>query len=258
MRSSRALLRFPTVLLYLAVALIVAIALWPWARDVSRFDGALKAAAREDWAAAASAWRPLAERGYPPAQYNLALLYEGGQGVARNATIAAQWYRRASDQDFLLAKINLALLYISGAGVARDYHRAVVLLEQAAAAGNSKAQVNLGNLYLRGLGVARDEVVAVRLFRAAAQQDNQAAQVRLGQCYRLGQGVRVDYGEAFAWFSLAARHGNAMARFAGRVSESLLARMDPSHRTGAQGRAAALSHSIPRRSAVPAVQFASP
>jgi TPR repeat protein len=249
---------YPTALIYLAVALFVVALLWPWSRDVGRLEGALEAVAREDWAAAVSAWRPLAESGYPPAQYNLALLYERGQGVARDPSTAAHWYRLAAEQDVLLAKVNLALLYISGDGVARDYGRALVLLEEAAAAGNGKAQTNLGNLHLRGLGVARDEAAAAKLFRAAAQQDNQVAQVRIGQCYRLGQGVRVDYREAFAWLSLAARRGNAMGKFAGHISESLLARMDPQQRSDARRRAGALSQSVPSRRPTATAQFAQP
>ena len=42
--------------------------------------------------------QPLAEQGYPEAQYILGTMYHDGEGVAPSAIKAAQWYRKAAAQ----------------------------------------------------------------------------------------------------------------------------------------------------------------
>ena len=42
--------------------------------------------------------KPLAEQGYPEAQYILGTMYHDGEGVAPSAIKAAQWYRKAAAQ----------------------------------------------------------------------------------------------------------------------------------------------------------------
>ena len=64
--------------------------------------------------------------GYAPAQYNLAVLYEDGNGVSRSYEQAAKWYRKAADQGDAVAQNNLALLYDGGKGVAKSARQAAV------------------------------------------------------------------------------------------------------------------------------------
>jgi TPR repeat protein len=45
-------------------------------------------------------------------------MYDEGLGVARNDNEAVKWYRRAADQGFADAQYNLALMYETGEGVA--------------------------------------------------------------------------------------------------------------------------------------------
>ena len=42
--------------------------------------------------------KPLAEQGYPEAQYILGTMYHDGEGVAPSAIKAAEWYRKAAAQ----------------------------------------------------------------------------------------------------------------------------------------------------------------
>ena len=48
------------------------------------FQKGLDAAQKGDFATALKEWKPLAEQGNAPAQFNLGLIYAKGQGVTRN------------------------------------------------------------------------------------------------------------------------------------------------------------------------------
>ncbi len=54
---------------------------------------------RGDFAAALQEWRPLAEQGHAPAQFNLRIMYNKGEGVAKDDVEAVKWYRRAAEQE---------------------------------------------------------------------------------------------------------------------------------------------------------------
>jgi TPR repeat protein len=52
--------------------------------------------------------------------YKLAVLFENGQGVPRDAKEAALWYKKAAEQGHPDASFNLVVLYMNGVGVSRD------------------------------------------------------------------------------------------------------------------------------------------
>ncbi len=82
----------------LAVLLLAAAALSaPAGAD---FKAGLEAYQRGDYRASFGQWKPLAEAGNAPAQYNLGILYENGLGVAKNAVKAYRWYQKAARQDY--------------------------------------------------------------------------------------------------------------------------------------------------------------
>jgi hypothetical protein len=54
--------------------------------------------ARGDYATAFKLWLPLAEQGSARAQLNIARMYERGEWVAQDQTMADEWYRRAAEQ----------------------------------------------------------------------------------------------------------------------------------------------------------------
>lgn len=115
-----------TALLSLAIAL-------PALAD---FASGLAAYQKGDYAAAAKEWRPEAEQGDAPSQYNLGLLYLDGHGVPQDPTEAAKWFRRAAEQGYTEAQHNLGALYGSGQGVRRDYIEAYKWMNICAATGN--------------------------------------------------------------------------------------------------------------------------
>lgn len=92
------------------------------------FEAGVAAARAGDYELARREWQPLAEAGNPDAQFNLALLYENGLGVARNDIEALAWYRRAAELGDPGAQRNVGVFYAFGRGVAPNDVLAVAWL----------------------------------------------------------------------------------------------------------------------------------
>jgi TPR repeat protein len=73
-------------------------------------EAAFVALNRGDAAGAVRIWRPLAAAGDVNAQYNLAVMYDQGHGVARDPAQAALWYRKAAERGMPAAMVNLGSL----------------------------------------------------------------------------------------------------------------------------------------------------
>ena len=61
-----------------------------------------------------------AEAGDATAQFILGGMYENGDGVAEDLTLARHWYEKAAAQGFADAQFNLGVMYENGNGVAKD------------------------------------------------------------------------------------------------------------------------------------------
>jgi len=99
---------------------------------VGRFDDAVSAYERGDYATAFRLMKPYAEKGDAKAQHNLGVMYDYGRGVPQNYTEAMKWYRRAAEQGLPEAQVNLGVLYYDGRGVPQDYVLAHMWLSLAA------------------------------------------------------------------------------------------------------------------------------
>jgi hypothetical protein len=97
-----------------------------------------------------------AKRGSVDAQYNLGVAYATGQGVQKDESEAASWYRKAAEQGDAGAQSSLADAYAFGKGVPKDYSHAVAWYRKSAEQGDAGAQYNLGVLYTDGDGVQQD------------------------------------------------------------------------------------------------------
>ena len=53
------------------------------------------------------ALRARADQGLAEAQFNLGIMYDGGQGVAQDYAEAVRWFRKAADQSLAAAQFNL-------------------------------------------------------------------------------------------------------------------------------------------------------
>ena len=94
---------------------------------------------RGDYETALKELRPLAEKGNANAQFNLAQMYDKGQGVPQDYQQAARWFTKAAEAGLANAQDNLASMYFLGEGVPQDYVLAHMWMNLAAAKGVKKA-----------------------------------------------------------------------------------------------------------------------
>lgn len=112
---------------------------------------------------AALTWFTMAaENGSADAQYNAALMYATGQGVAQDAAKARDYFAQAAEQGLRDAQTRLGILYATGdqAGVARDYEQARFWFNRAAHRGDATAQYFLARIFADGLGVEQNLAIA--------------------------------------------------------------------------------------------------
>jgi TPR repeat protein len=116
--------------------------------------------------------------------YTLGVMFENGQGVAKDGKTAAEWYRQAAAQVntdklwAMLSEHNLGVMYAKGRGVPQDYKAALEWYRKAAEHGNSPSQFNLGLMYAKGEGTPVDLLQAKKwLDLAAAAGDAKAAEL---------------------------------------------------------------------------------
>jgi hypothetical protein len=153
--------------------------------------------------------RAKAESGDANAQNNLGVIYAKGDGVAKDPTEAAKWYRKAAEQGDGRAQYWLGIMYLAGAGVAEDQNEGIKWFRKAAEQGYAPAQLDLGLYYLVGLGVPKDPTEAFSWYRKAAKQGNADAQSRLAGLYAAGWGALMDEIEALAWYNVSAISGDS-------------------------------------------------
>jgi uncharacterized protein len=144
-----------------------------------------------------------ANQGDTNAQFQLGVVYDQGQGVAKNQSEAAAWYRRAAEQGHAPAQNSLGSMHQYGEGAPQDNAEAVRWYQKAADQGYGEAYTNLGYMYDGGLGVAQDKQKAVKLYHNGAEKGSLNAMLNLGISYWNGEGVSQDLVQAYKWLDLA-------------------------------------------------------
>jgi TPR repeat protein len=117
-------------------------------------------------------FRAAAEKGDANCQFNLALMYEKGIGVAKDEKQAVVWYRKSAEQGNSNAQFNLGVLYENGRGCDVDFAQANQWYRKASVQGDALAIGNLGMLYLRGDGVKADKIAGLALLLQSATMDS--------------------------------------------------------------------------------------
>ncbi|MGM0562032.1 MAG: tetratricopeptide repeat protein [Pseudomonadota bacterium] len=196
-----------------AAALLLLWASGSYAQEAEEtYEAGVEAYEADEFARAEEIWLPLAEAGDVQAQYALAKLYEnGGEGVMRSLTKAADWYLLASEAGLADAQNNLALLYIQGHGVPRSEERAFKLWLAAAENGHQQAQYNVALAYYEGMGTEQDHSKAAEWFERSASSGLAESQFALAEMYRLGVGVDENRAHALYWYELAETQGHERA-----------------------------------------------
>ena len=198
-------------------------------------------------AEALALWEPLARAGDARAQARIGACFREGRGVAPDPVLAARWLAPAAERGYPPALRDLALLLRDGAaGVPADPARAQALLQAAAEAGDAPAQdalsahlldrnppdpaaarrwaqaaaeagipaamTRLGMMAHDARGGPRDVELAARWWAKAATRGEADAQAMLGAALHLGAGVAVDRVAALEWLIRATRGGSALSR----------------------------------------------
>ncbi len=162
---------------------------------------------RGEFKAAINEFRPLVSEGYAPAQYQMALVYQKGYSVPKDAMKALELFELAAAQNYPDAQFELALLYSEGNVVKKDLNKAFILTEQAAQKGLASAQFNVAVMYANGQGTKQDDFKASRFYKLAADQNYSLAQYNLALLYSEGKGVEHSIEKSYIWNTIASWNG---------------------------------------------------
>lgn len=86
----------------------------------------------KDWASIHTLLTKAAEQDHPNAAYNLAVMYQKGDGVQMNNEQAIYWYEKAAHAGLPNAQYNLGMIYFEGKLVKKDEQKAKELWQLAA------------------------------------------------------------------------------------------------------------------------------
>lgn len=136
---------------------------------------------RSDYAGAVAIWRPLAEKGDPDAEFNLAQAYRLGRGVPTNLAAAKTWFERAAAQGHVDAQTTLGLLLFQNG----NQGEGLKWLKQAADQGEPRALLVYGTALVNGDGVTQDPILGYAYVSRAAAQGLEPAKQTLAQLDKL-------------------------------------------------------------------------
>jgi len=178
---------------------------------------------------------PEAERGDAVAQYFLALLYLGGQGVPIDKARAVRLWRSSAESGFVHSQAMLAMALFRGDGTPRDLAEAVAWYARAAEQGDPPSQLQYGRALMFGAGGRSPDPSAGAVWvRRAAEAGDIEAQNFLAAMFQQGNGVPKDWQQAYFWSLLASVDGDpAKVRLRNLVEQTL----SPEERRRAQAAA---------------------
>jgi TPR repeat protein len=110
------------------------------------------------------------------------------------------------------AQLRAAEMYAKGDGVAKSAKDAIEWYGKAAELGDADAQLALGKIHLGGGGVPKNSVEAAKWFGLAAAKGRAAAQLQMARMHLAGAGVPKDFVEAYKWAGLAEAQGEKQAK----------------------------------------------
>ncbi|KAF9277137.1 hypothetical protein BGZ88_001346 [Linnemannia elongata] len=148
-------------------------------------------------------------QGSAMAEFKIARMYELGQGVSKDESVASMWFQRTSkhgDENnwALCAK---AFTFLNGVGVPKDLTKAFEYMLKAAQKGLMPIYEEIGAMYFAGQGTPQDYEQARSWFLKSAHLGHPVSQYYLGIMYSQGRGVPIDDKTAFEWFLKSAEQG---------------------------------------------------
>jgi len=141
------------------------------AKENANFEAGIAAYQANNLPLAYKEFLAAAKEGHADSQFNVALMYEQGIGVAKDEKEAVVWYGKSATQGNSAAQFNLGVLYENGRGTVIDYAKAHKWYRAASVQGDALAIGNLGMLYVRGQGVKENKIAGVALLLESAILD---------------------------------------------------------------------------------------
>ncbi len=149
----------------------------------------------------------------PDSLYNLAAMYQAGQGVKHDPNKAIYWFKRAAEVGNSDAQFVLGMLYKAGEHVTQNQATAAKWLHMAAEQGDPEAQFYLGSMYRDAEGVKQSELEAIRWLEKSANQGDNRAQSDLGVIYQTSSKAIQNHSKAVKWYQKSAEQGNSNAQY---------------------------------------------
>ncbi len=160
-----------------------------------------------------------AYRNNKESQYNLAWIYENGEGANQNLYLARYWYQKAKERGEPRAESKLAELSAMIEGRRSTQSGGVLTLQdmhERANQGDIDACLYLARSYQMGSGCKKDGKEALRWCTKAAEGERADAMYLLGTYYEEGVGAswgRKNEDKAILLYGRAAEKGNARAQY---------------------------------------------
>ncbi len=155
--------------------------------------------------------RAEAAKGKAAAEYEVGVRLVEGKSAPVNTEEGLRWLRRAAKSGIIPAHLWIGSLYEKGQGVEKDLTMARTHYLVAAEKGNAKAMHNLAVLYAEGIDGRRDYKTAARWFQRASERGIADSQYNLAVLLMRGIGIDQNHYEAYKWFALAALQGDREA-----------------------------------------------
>lgn len=112
------------------------------------------------------------ESGSASSCFNLAKMYEDGDGIEKNTELMVRYYNVACEKGDTSACTNLGNKYEQGVGVERAPVQAIPLYLRACGLGSGYGCASLAGLYEHGTGIAQDRARAGELYDKACKAGN--------------------------------------------------------------------------------------
>lgn len=173
-----------------------------------------------------------------------------GEPDVRSRLKAVKKLRPLAEKGYAPAQFALAWALFDGDSVRRDYLRAFEFFIAAAEQGYPSAEVMAGNFYLmaypRHNACEYDEEEAARWHRRAAEHGNTGAMTNLADSYSKGRGAALDHPEVYLWASLAVELSKIRNRTAEVLRDHAAALLDAEQRHRLNRRIAELRVLLPQ------------
>lgn len=148
--------------------------------------------------------------------------YRRGYQVKQSFPLAKEWLKKSlKATDNPIALYNMAYLYQHGQGVKKDlnksqnlYAKSYIGLVELSKSGDIRAKVNLGAMYRDGNGIIQDPKKALVLFKEANNKNYYLAQFTLANLYETSELVKTSCEKAISLYKKSAMQNYVLAAYA--------------------------------------------